>query len=172
MAKTKAWVLQQTSLEDKIARKAQDRNVATENIVKMMKQEKQSIQEGIDLQQTRGRNNKQPVLKTEITDSITVITTIVYTQEEITLAAAKINLCHQSQMVGTAFCQPALFDAFGRCADNEDNSLGVLNGSIVPQKDANPHAVSLLETMVKLEFLRDCGPIYCIPTLVEFVDTW
>ena len=79
VAKKEACALQQTFLEDKIARKAHDRNVTTENMAKMTKQEQQSIQEGIDLIQIRGRNNKHPVLKAEITDFITGITPIIYT---------------------------------------------------------------------------------------------
>ena len=54
-AKKEAWVLQKTIMEDKIVRKAHDRNVTTKNMVKMMKHKQQSIQEGIDLQQISGR---------------------------------------------------------------------------------------------------------------------
>ena len=107
------------------------------------------IQEGVDSRQIWGRNNTQPVLEAEITNSITCTTTTVYTQEDIVLAATESNLCHQSQTVGTDFRQPTLFDAFGPCADNEANYLGVLDGTFVPCKDANPFAVSLLETMVQ-----------------------
>ena len=81
---------------------------------KMMLREQRSIQEGIDLQQIRKRNNKQPVLKEEITNFITGTTITVYTQEEIVAAATESNLQRQSQTVGTA----ALFNAFGRYADN------------------------------------------------------
>ena len=101
-----------------MAREAYDRNVTMENMVKMMKCKQQSIQEGVDSRQIRGRNNKQPVLKAEIVDFIIGITTIVYTQEEIIATAAKSNLRRQLQMVGTAFCQLALFDIFYPCADN------------------------------------------------------
>ena len=103
----------------------------------------------MESRQIWGRNNKQPVLKVEITNFITGITTTVYTQEEIVVAAAKSNLCRQSQMVGTAFRQPALFGAFGPCADNEANCLGVLDGAFVPHEDADPFAVSLLETIMQ-----------------------
>ena len=73
----------------------------------------------------------------------------MYTQEEIVVAAVESNLRRQSQTVGTAFRQPALFDTFGPCADNEANWLGVLDGIFIPHEDADPFAVSLLETMVQ-----------------------
>ena len=57
----------------------------------------------MDSEQIRGRNNKQPVLKAEITDFITGITRTVYTQEEIVVVAAESNLCCQSKTNGTAF---------------------------------------------------------------------
>ena len=72
----------------------------------------------------------------------------MYTQEEIVVAAAESNLHHQLQTVGTDFCQPALFDAFGPCADNEDNYFGVLDGSFIPHKDVHPHSISLLGMIV------------------------
>ena len=70
------------------------------------------------------------------------------------------------------FRQPALFDAFGPCADNEANCLGVLNGTFVPREDADPFAVSLLEMMVQPQSLKDWGPINCIPTPADNVDAW
>ena len=141
-------------------------------MVTMLKREQRSIQEGMESRQIRGKNNKQPVLKAEITDFITGTTTTVYTQEEIVIAAAESNLRRQSQMVGTAFREPALFDAFGPYADNEANCLGVLDGTFVPHEDADPYAVSLLETMVQPQSLKDRGPINCIPTPVDNVDAW
>ena len=96
----------------------------------------------------------------------------MYTQEEIVIAAAESNLRQQSQTVGTAFREPALFDAFGPCADNEANCLGVLNDTFVPHEDADPYEVSLLETLVQPQSLRDKGQINCIPTPVENVDAW
>ena len=119
----------------------------------MLRQEQQSFQEGMDLRQIRRRNNKQPVLKAEITDFINGVTTTVYTQEEIVVAATESNLWHQFQTVGTAFHQPALFDAFGPYANNKENYLGVFEGSFIPHKDADPYAVSLLEIMVKPQSL-------------------
>ena len=92
VAKKEACVFRKSFLEDKIARKAHDRNVTTESMEKMMIREEHSIQEGMDSRQIRGRNNKQPVLKAEITDFITGITRTVYTQEEIVAAAAESNL--------------------------------------------------------------------------------
>ena len=141
-------------------------------MVKMIKQEQRSIQETIELRQIRRRNNKQPVLEEEITNFIPGTTTNVYTQEDIIIAAAKSNLSRQSQTVGTAFRQPALFDAFGICANNKENYLGVLDGSFTPHKDADPYAVSLLETMVQPQSLRDKGPINRILTPVKNVDAW
>ena len=79
VAKKEAAALQKTFLEDEIARKAQDRDVSKENMVKMMIKEERAIQEGIDSRQIRGRNNKQLVLKAEITDFITGKITTVYT---------------------------------------------------------------------------------------------
>jgi len=111
-------------------------------------------------------------LKAEITDFITGTTTTVYTQKEIVIAAAESNLRRQSQTVGTAFHEPALFDAFGPCADNEANCLGVLDGTFVSHEDADPYAVSLLETMVQPQSLKDRGPINCIPTPVDNFDAW
>ena len=77
--------------------------MTTENMVKMLKKEQRSIQEGLESRQIRGRNNKQPVLKAEVTDFITSIIKTVYTQEEIVIAAAESNLRRQSQTVDTAF---------------------------------------------------------------------
>ena len=57
VAKKKAWALPKSFLDDKIARKAHDWNVTTENMVKMMKREQQSIQKCVDSRQIRGRNN-------------------------------------------------------------------------------------------------------------------
>ena len=96
----------------------------------------------------------------------------MYTQEEIVVAAAKSNLCRQSKTVGTAFHQPSLFDALGPCADNEANCLGVLDGTFVPYKDADPFAVSHLETMIKPQSLKDKCPINCIPTPVNNIEAW
>ena len=92
-------------------------------------------------------DNKQPVLKAEINDFTTGTTTTVYTQEKIVVAAAESNLRCQPQIVGTAFRQSTLFDAFGLCADNEEDCLGVLVGTYVPPEGAYPHAVSLPETI-------------------------
>ena len=126
----------------------------------------------MNLQQIRGWNNKQSILKAEITVFINGVITAVYTQEEIIVAAVESNLWCQFQTVVTAFCQPALFDAFGLCADNKENCPGVLDGSFVPHKDPYHYAVSLLETMVQPQSLRDRGPINCIPTPVKNVDAW
>ena len=65
--------LREASLEEKNARKAHDRKVTTDNMVKLLRKEQRLIQEG--------RNNKQPVLKAEVTDFITGITKTVCTQE-------------------------------------------------------------------------------------------
>ena len=105
--------MRKSFVEDKIARKAHDSNVTTETMKKMMVREQRSIQEGKYSRQIRGRNNKQPVLKAKITDFISGTIKTVYTQEEIVSATAESNLRRQSQTVGTAFRQPALFDAFG-----------------------------------------------------------
>ena len=86
----------------------------------------------------RGRNNKQPVLKAEVTVFITGIVRTVYTQEKIVIAAAESDLRHQSQTVDTAFRQPPLMDDFGPCADNEENCLGVLDGTIVLHPESDP----------------------------------
>ena len=59
----------------------------------MLKREQRSIPEGKESRQIRGRNNKQPVLKAEITNLITSSTTTVYTQEEIAVAAVLIPFC-------------------------------------------------------------------------------
>ena len=132
-------------------------------MVKMLKKEQRSIQEGVESKQIRERNNKQPVLEAEITDFITSITTTVYIQEKIVIAAAESNLWRQSQTVGTAFHQSALFDTFGPCADIEANCLGILDGTFVLHEDADPYAVTLLKTMVEPQSLRDKSPINCIP---------
>ena len=148
-ARKEAGSLREAFIEDKIARKAHDRKVTTENMVKMLKREQRSIQEGVDSRQIRGKNNKQTVLKAEITDFITGITTTVYTQKEIVVTVAESALKRQSKTVGTAFCQPVLFGAFGSCADNEANCLSVLNDTFVFHVDADPYVVSLLETLVQ-----------------------
>ena len=136
----------------------------------MLNKEQRSVQEGLESQQIRGRNNKQPMLKAEGTDFITGITKTVYTQEEIAIAATKSNLQRQSQTVGTTFREPALFETFGLCADNKESCLGVLDVTFIPKANADPYAVSLLETMVQPHFLRDKGPINCIPTPEENVE--
>ena len=77
-------------------------------------------------------------MKAEITDFVTVITRTVHTQEEIVVAAAESNLRRQLQITGTDFCQPTLFDAFGPCADNQENCLDVLDGSFISHEDDDP----------------------------------
>ena len=99
--------------ENQIARKAHDMKMTSEDIVRMLQKEQRSIQEGFELRQVRGRNNKRPVLKAEVTDFITGITKTVYTQDKIVITAAESNQRQQSQKVDTAFHEPALFDAFG-----------------------------------------------------------
>ena len=91
-AKKVAWSLRETFLLQKIVLKAEDRNRTTEKMEKNRRREQQSIQEGRESKQIRGRDNKQPVLKAEITDFVTGITRTVYTQEEIVIAAAESNL--------------------------------------------------------------------------------
>ena len=88
-AKREAASLRMAFLEDQIARKAHDKKMSSEDMVKMLWKEQRSIQEGFNLQQIRGRNNRQPVLKTEVIDFITGIAKTVYTQEEIAIAAAE-----------------------------------------------------------------------------------
>ena len=163
VAKKEVGSLWKAFVEDKIARKVHNRKVTTDNMVKMLKKEQRSIQEGVESKQIRERNNKQPVLEAEITDFITSITTTVYIQEKIVIAAAESNLWRQSQTVGTAFHQSALFDTFGPCADIEANCLGILDGTFVLHEDADPYAVTLLKTMVEPQSLRDKSPINCIP---------
>ena len=125
----------------------------------------------VDSRQIRGRNNKQPVLKVDITNFITGITIMVYTQEEIIAAATESNLQRQSQTVGTVFQQPALFGALNLYADNQENYLGVLDGSFIPHEDPDPYVVSLLEFMVQPQSHRDRGPINLILTPVENIDS-
>ena len=76
-AKKEAAALRKAFLEDQIARKAHNKKMSSEDMVKMLRKEQQAIQEGYDLGQIRGRNNKQPVLKVEVTDFITGITKTV-----------------------------------------------------------------------------------------------
>ena len=125
----------------------------SEDMVKMLRKEQRTIQEGYNLRQIRGRNNKQPVLKGEVTDFITGITKTVYTQEEIVIAAAEFSRRRQSQTVDTASRLSPLFDAFEPYADNEDNCIGVLDSTFIPHPDADPYAVLLLETMVQPQSL-------------------
>ena len=158
-AKKEAVSLREAFLEDKIARNAHNRKLTSGDMVKILMKEQRTIQEGFESRQISGKNNKQPVLKAEVIDFITGITKTVYTQEEIVIAAAESNRRHQYQTVGTAFHEPALFDAFEPCTDNEENCLGVLDGTFILHPDADPYAVSLLETMVQSQSLRDKGPI-------------
>ena len=90
-AKKEAAALRRAFLEDQIARKAHDKRISSEDMVKMLQKEQRSIQESYDSQQIRGRNNKQPVLKAEVTDFITGITKSVYTQEEIVIVKFQGN---------------------------------------------------------------------------------
>ena len=73
--------------------------------------------------------------RNKLTDFITSFISKVYIQEEHVAAAVESNLQRQSQTVSIAFCQLALFDAFGLCADNQENYLGALEGSFIPHKD-------------------------------------
>ena len=171
-AKKEVASLRRASLEDEIARKARDKKMSSEDMVKMLRKEQRSIQEGFDSQQIRGRNNRQPVLKAEVTDFITGSTKTVYTQEKIVIAAAESNRRRQSQTVATAFRLPALFDAFGPCANNEENYLGVLDGTFIPHPDVDPYAVSLLETMMQPQSLREKRPINCISCPKENAEAW
>ena len=50
-----------------------------------------------------------------------------------------------------------MFDAFKPCIDNEDNCLGVLDGTFIPHPDADLYTVLLLETMVQPQSLRKKG---------------
>ena len=75
-------------------------------------------------------------------------------------------------MASTAFRLPALFDAFGPCADNEANCLGVLYGTFLPHEDTEPATVSLLETMFQPQSIKDRGPINCIPTPADNIEAW
>ena len=143
-----------------------------ETMLKLIIYEERSIQKGVDSQQIWGSNNKQSVLKIEITDFITGINRPMYTQKEIVAVAAESNLRRQSKTIGTVFCQPALFNAFGLYVDNQEKCLGVLEGSFITHKDADPFAVSLLEAMVQPKSLKETGPTNLIPTPVENSDTW
>ena len=83
VAKEPAGELRRTFLQGKIDILVQDRNSTAEQMENMLKREQRSIQERRDSKQMRGRNNKQPVIKVEITDFITGTIRTVYTQEEI-----------------------------------------------------------------------------------------
>ena len=162
--------LQTAFLEDQITRKAHHKRMSSEDMIKMLQKEQRSIQEGRDSQQIRGRNNKQLVLKVKITDFITRSVRPVYTQGEIVIAAAESNLRRRSQTFDTAFRQPPLMDVFGICADNEENCLGVVDGTFVPHPDADPYAVLLLETMAQPQSLQEKEPIYCISCPKEYTE--
>ena len=55
-----------------------------------------------------GSNNKSPVLKTEVTNSVTGITIIVEIVKDIDVTAAESNLHRQYQIIGTASSLPPL----------------------------------------------------------------
>ena len=131
VVKKDAAALRSAFLKDQNTRKAHHKRMSSEDMIKLLRKEQRSIQEDRDSRQIRGRNNKQPVLKAEITDFTTGSVRTVYTQEEIVFAAAESNLRRQFQTVDTAFRQPPLMDAFGPCADNEEYCLGVLDGTLV-----------------------------------------
>ena len=107
----------------------------------MLRKKQRAIKEGKDSRQIRERNNNQPIIKAEVTDFITGTVRTVHTQDKIVRAAAKSNLCRQSQNVDTSFPQPPLMEDFGPCADNEGNCLGVLDCTFIPHHDADPFAV-------------------------------
>ena len=109
-------------------------------------------------------------MKVEVSDFITGIVRIVYTQEEIIIDTAESSLQRQSQTVNTAFRQPPLMNAFGPCADNEEYCLNVLDGTFVPHPDADTFAVLLLKTMVQPQSLLDKGPICCFPCSIESLE--
>ena len=83
IAKKKAAALRKEFMEELIAKKALDKKTSSEALIKMMRKEQQAIQEGKDSRQIRGRNNKQPILKAEVTDFITGTVTTVHTQDEL-----------------------------------------------------------------------------------------
>lgn len=58
----------------------------------MMLREEKSQQEGWELRHLRARNNKSPILKTQVKDWVIYIVTIIDTQEDIVAAAAESNL--------------------------------------------------------------------------------
>ena len=93
----------------------------------MMKRKQQSIQQGVDSRQIRGRNNKQPVLRAAVNDFITGITTMVYTREKIVFAATKSNLHQQLQMIGTVFRHPVFFNAFGPYANKTTKTIVLMS---------------------------------------------
>ena len=71
------------------------------------------------------------------------------------IATAESNLRRQSQTVGTAFREPALFNTFGPCTDNEANYLGVLDGTFIPHEDVDLYTVLLLEMVVQPQSLKE-----------------
>ena len=142
-----------------MSRKAIDRKVTTEQLTKMMIREGRSRQEGRDSERIRGRNNKSPVLKAEVTNFLTGTTRVVGTQEEIIAAAAESNLHRQTQTVGTAFCLPPLEDAFGSYVNNEANCHSVIAGTFIPPEGSDPFAVSLLQALEQPSSLSDKGLI-------------
>ena len=78
VAKKEAASLRKAFLEGQIARKAHNKKLTSEDMVKMLQKEQRSIQEDFESRQIRGRNNKQPVLKAEVTDFITGITKTIH----------------------------------------------------------------------------------------------
>ena len=103
VTKKEAAALRQAFIEDLIARKAHQKGMLSKAMIKMLRKEQRLIQEGRDSRQIRERNDKQPVLKAEVTGFITGSVKTVYTQAEIVIAAAESNLRRQSQTVDTAF---------------------------------------------------------------------
>ena len=100
--------------------------------------EAKAIQQGWELHQFWGKNDKSSVIKAIVQCFFTGAAKIVYNQDDIKAAAAKENIWHQSQTKSSAFRLPSVLNNFRFCAKNEENYQAVMNDTYIPSNDVSP----------------------------------
>ena len=61
--------------------------------------------------------------------------------------------------------------AFGTCVDNKGNGNAVMEGGLIPNKEADPFAIDVLGVLVRLESLKAKGPIDFTVTPMDHCQT-
>ena len=96
---------------------------------KMIQREEKARELGRICKDIHERNSRSPVVKATVILSITGVTTIIETQNEMVKAATESNHHHQYKTEGIAFRTAPLLQEFGYFADNKDNVDEFLNGT-------------------------------------------